>query len=153
MWNHLVADVHCCRGSAVADGHYFRTVRHKEAFSMSAHTEITRAIAAHGMWKSRLNTAIQTGKSEYSVTTVEKDDQCDFGKWLKAAGPDLKNSPHFGKCCELHKQFHQKAGAVLSLALAGRKSEAEKAVDMNGEFSRLSSSLVTELMAWDKSAS
>ena len=120
---------------------------------MGAHEEITQAIAAHGMWKSRLNSAIQTGKSEYSPGTVQTDDHCDFGEWLKGAPGNLKNSPHYNKCCDLHKQFHKAAGNVLTLALAGKKAEASKAVDINSEFTKLSSSLVSELMAWDKEVS
>ena len=120
---------------------------------MSVHEEINRAIAAHGMWKSRLLGAIQTGKSEYSPSTVQRDDQCDFGKWLRNGSAELKTSPHYRKCCDLHSQFHKAAGSVLTLALAGKKAEASKAIEPGSQFANLSGSLVTELMAWNKEAS
>lgn len=120
---------------------------------MNTHEQIVRAISAHGMWKARLNDAIETGKSEFSVATVVTDDHCDFGKWLKGATLELKNNPHYKKCVELHSQFHKQAADVLSLAIAGKKEEATKATGLGSPFSSATSALVKELMAWDREVS
>ena len=43
-------------------------------------TQIKSAIGAHGMWKVRLDQAIEKGSSEYTVAGVQVDNQCAFGK-------------------------------------------------------------------------
>jgi hypothetical protein len=42
--------------------------------------EITKAIGADGMWKTRLTQAIKIGKVEVTVETVRLDNQYAFGK-------------------------------------------------------------------------
>ena len=113
--------------------------------------EIELAIGAHGLWKSRLRTAIKTGSSDISVSVAQDDRQCAFGKWLHGTGldPEMKRSDAYRKCIELHRQFHIAAAGVLSLSLAGRKKEAALALDPTSEFSRISGELTRTLMAWD----
>jgi len=111
--------------------------------------EISAAIAAHGMWKSRLKAAIETGKSDFSPPEVQTDDHCDFGKWLQgAAATQLKNSPHYANCVRLHREFHKVAAKVLSLALAGKKDDALHSMGLQGEFSLSSAALTKEMMDW-----
>ncbi len=111
--------------------------------------QIDKAIGSHGMWKSRLRRAIETGQSEFSIDTVKADNQCEFGKWLQSlpstASPDVVRSIR-----ALHTKFHGHAALVLDHALAGRKSEAEKAIALGSEFSATSSALVKALMDWKK---
>ncbi len=111
--------------------------------------EISAAIAAHSVWKSRLRTAIDSGKSEFSPAVVAQDNHCDFGKWLHdTAATSLKNSPHYGKCEELHRQFHASAAKVLSLALSGKKDEAHRSMDLNGDYDVASTALTKAMMDW-----
>lgn len=49
----------------------------------------------------------------------------------------------------LHAQFHQAAGVVAELAIAGRKTEAEAA--MAGDYARVSATLTQEMQDWDAS--
>lgn len=123
---------------------------------MSALQEaISKAIGAHGMWKTRLKMAIETGKVETPVPTIKMDNQCEFGKWLYGATiPDAaKNSTHYKTVVDLHAKFHQAAGRVAELATAGKKADAEKSMEMGGEFSTASSKLTSAMMEWrDKGA-
>lgn len=119
---------------------------------MSLHDEISKAIGAHGMWKTRLNTAIATGKSEFMPEKVCVDNQCDFGKWLYGAsltGAD-KHDPHYEKVRTLHAEFHKLAANVLTLALEGKKEEAKKLVEPSGRFAGLSAELTMAMMDWAK---
>ena len=116
--------------------------------------QITSAIAAHAHWKARLRSAIATGKSDFDVETVRRDDRCDFGTWLHVsiAAPD-RAGPHYTTVRDLHAKFHVEASRILGLALAGRQSEAEAAMESGGEFVRLSTKLTSELVRWrDESA-
>lgn len=112
--------------------------------------QITAAIGAHGMWKGRLKAAIDSGKSDAAPQAVEDDHACSFGKWLY--GPELsasdKASAHYKKSADLHRRFHQAAANVLSLALAGKKQQANQALDDNHDFAKISRELTRALVAW-----
>lgn len=98
--------------------------------------------------------AIQTRSSAIAVGTARVDDQCAFGKWLygETLHRELKQSAHYQKCVELHRRFHLAAGDVLSLALAGRKEEAARAMEPGSEFAQISGALASALTAWDTRA-
>lgn len=112
--------------------------------------QISAAIGAHGLWKGRLRTAIDSGSTDLTAAEIQDDHQCSFGKWLH--GPELnaqdKTSRHYKTCVDLHRRFHSAAAAVLSLALQGKKQEASEALDGNGGFKRLSTELTRALMEW-----
>ena len=52
---------------------------------MSLQEEIAKALGAHGVWKMRLKTAIDTGKADAQAADVAKDNVCAFGQWLYGA--------------------------------------------------------------------
>jgi Chemoreceptor zinc-binding domain len=110
--------------------------------------EIDSAIGAHGLWKGRLRSAIQTGKCDITVTTAHADDQCAFGKWLKNLDGEGSKSAHYRSCRDLHTQFHAKAADVLALALAGKKDDANRAIAPGSEFNNVSIKLTREMMDW-----
>lgn len=116
--------------------------------------QIEKAMAAHGMWKSRIRTAIETGKSELPLVTIRANDRCEFGKWLasSALSPQDRAGPSFKKVEELHRQFHLATAHVMELAVTGKKAEAERASLPTSEFGRASSSLTKALMEWSKAA-
>ncbi len=121
---------------------------------MTTHQQIVKSVGAHGLWKTRLDTAIAQGVSDVSVTLVRQDNQCEFGKWLY--GPELsaeaKGSPHYEQCRRLHRQFHLEAAKVLTLALANKKSEATRAMGPGSEFATCSATLTKAMLDWDKAA-
>lgn len=114
--------------------------------------EIQKAIAAHGMWKQRLRTAIATGQSDVSVSDVCHDNQCAFGKWLYTLDPATRSSNRWQCVRTLHADFHREAARILELALAGRKFEAEEALTFSRPFSDISAKLTAEMMAWKRGA-
>jgi len=120
---------------------------------MSTKDAITKGIGAHGMWKQRLIDAIKTGKSEWTPSVVCQDNQCDFGKWLYSCTASEKTSEHYENIKELHANFHKTAAEVLTLALAGKKNEAEAAIGNDSEYKSISASLTMEMIKWKSSAS
>jgi hypothetical protein len=42
------------------------------------------------------------------------------------------------------------AGRIFSLAIVGKGTKALKGIEVNGDFTKASASLVTELRAWNK---
>lgn len=110
--------------------------------------KINMAIGAHGLWKSRLRQAIESGCSEHTVGEVCRDDCCDFGRWLHALPGDEQAGTDWKKVRELHAEFHKEAAAVLALALAGRKAEAGSALGSESSYVQTSLLLTAAMMDW-----
>lgn len=119
---------------------------------MSTKDAITKGIAAHGMWKQRIIDAIKSGKSEWTPAIVNQDNQCEFGKWLYSCSAQERNSPYYSKIKELHAEFHQAAADVLTLALNGKKVEAEENISANSKYRSISAMLTKEMMSWKSNA-
>jgi hypothetical protein len=110
--------------------------------------QIKAAIGAHGMWKQRLAQAIRTRSNEHDPATVQRDDRCDFGKWLQGALPRLsgeqaKDGQHIR---DLHAKFHTEAANVLRLASSGQDAAATKALE--GPYTAVSADLTKAMMDW-----
>jgi hypothetical protein len=110
--------------------------------------EVAKFIGAHGNWKVRLKQAIDTGKSEFKVEDVRRDDLCNFGKWLYSLTSTDQQSVHWNNARELHAKFHTVAAHVLDLALKGQKQEAKKEVDLGGSFAHASAEFTRAMMEW-----
>jgi FMN phosphatase YigB (HAD superfamily) len=89
---------------------------------MSTTESITKAIAAHGLWKTRLKEAVATGSSLFRPDAVKLDNACDFGKWLYSMTPAQRDAG-WEKIKGLHAAFHLEASKILALALTGKKAE------------------------------
>ena len=117
--------------------------------------QVDKGVGAHAMWKSRLQKAIESGKLEVSLDVVRVDNACAFGKWF--LGTDIpesvKQTAQYQSIKEMHAQFHKTAAKVGELAVAGKKSDAERMMAENGEFAALSLRLTAALMDWKKSFS
>lgn len=114
--------------------------------------EIDKAIGAHGMWKTRLKQAIESGKSDISVETIRQDNQCNFGKWLYGGSLSAadKSSVHYKTVRDLHAEFHRCAARVADLALTGMKGDADKMLALDGDFTTVSARLTAAMMEWKK---
>jgi methyl-accepting chemotaxis protein len=113
--------------------------------------EITAAINAHGAWKERLKTAIETGKSEFTPDTVSPDSNCAFGKWLYSLSGADTQTPNYAEVKELHAKFHKVAADVLKTALDGKKEEAAKKMELQSDYVQTSSSLILAMGRWGRS--
>ena len=109
---------------------------------------INRGIAAHARWKYRLFDAVETGRSEWTVEGIRSDDQCEFGRWLGSLSAADLSDEHCVKVKAMHTEFHQVAAEVLSLALAGRKEEAQEAIALGSRFALVSSNLTMAMSDW-----
>ncbi len=111
---------------------------------------IQKAIAAHASWKSRLRSAVDTGKFDAPASTVKVDNQCEFGKWLYGSdfSAEDKKTENYRTAIDLHAKFHQEAAKVVEWATSGHKDEAEKAIGLGGNYTKASSELTQELVKW-----
>ncbi|MDH5649580.1 MAG: CZB domain-containing protein [Gammaproteobacteria bacterium] len=119
--------------------------------SGSTKEQITAAIGVHGMWKTRIRSATQTGMSEWRPDFVTSSHNCDFGKWLDSF-PEAARHADYAKVFALHSDFHKEAARVLGMALSGHKENAEKAISIGSDYEKLTVSLTKAMMEWrDKS--
>ena len=113
--------------------------------------QIASFIGNHGMWKARLRKVLETRTYEQDVSQVQRDDQCEFGKWLNALTGREKSTEEYRNVKALHAEFHKVAAQVLDHALAGRKQEAETLLGATGPFTAASAKLTQGMMTWKNS--
>jgi hypothetical protein len=109
---------------------------------------IDAALSAHAQWKTRLENAIATSQSESRPDIVKKDNVCQFGQWLYALSAEDAKSEDYKKVKELHADFHATAGAILELALSGKKEEAKREMEVGGSYRKATGKLVLALESW-----
>lgn len=112
------------------------------------HPEINKAIAAHGMWKTKFQD-FMAGKIALEEGAVAKSDACEFGKWLAKDGKTTLGGD-FADVSQLHAQFHKQAAAVVHMKHAGDTKGAQASLSPSGEFSASSGALTRKLMELGK---
>ena len=124
------------------------TVLDDEIHNMTLGDEITKAINTHWVWKTRLLSAIDTGKSDAAAVDVAKDHICEFGQWLY--GPTIPAAEtarkDYSVVCRLHADFHKCAATVLERVAHGQKAQAIAL--MNGEYAEVSVDLIAAMLKW-----
>jgi hypothetical protein len=120
---------------------------------MSVKDEISKASGAHGLWKARLRSAIESGKVDAAPHQVALDNQCEFGRWLHGSliDPAAKRSPHYSTCCSLHAAFHKEAASVLRCVAIGQVDKATESLDRGG-YADASQKLTKAMMEWSRAA-
>jgi methyl-accepting chemotaxis protein len=109
---------------------------------------ITSAIGAHASWKLRLKEAIHTGKSTVTLEAARASDACAFGTWFHRLPASSRGCDIARRIESLHADFHEAVGQVLSLALAGKKTEAERNMSSDSRFAVISQELTQAMLSW-----
>jgi hypothetical protein len=109
--------------------------------------ELQKAIAVHSQWKYRLQQAIRTGKSHTKIEDVKNAHLCELGKWLDS--PAGKTLLGYAEIVKVHQAFHEEAAHILTLALEGKKTEAEARMQLGSYFGQLTAKLVNKLAELD----
>ncbi len=117
--------------------------------------EISKAMDAHSLWRTRLEDAIEKGSIDVPLDIIKTDNNCAFGKWIFGNNltDEIKNSEIFGQIKTLHAKFHIEAGKIAELAIQGKKQEALDLLNIHGEYNTISSSLMQLLIKWRKQLS
>ena len=104
------------------------------------------AISAHAQWKVRLRVILEDpGQAGLKPDEVERDDQCDLGKWIHGEGSMYAGDAAFEALEEAHRQFHLLAADVIRKAGVGRRLEAEAI--LSGEYLRRSTAVISAITA------
>lgn len=114
-------------------------------------TEIKEAIRAHGAWKMRLRSAVQTQERDLPVDAICSDSACRFGKWLSEIAGKHTGDAHYETVRVLHKEFHHHAGDIAKMIRDGQDDRARTALADSGQFLAKSSELTRALSSWRRS--
>ncbi|MCT4556581.1 MAG: CZB domain-containing protein [Pelagimonas sp.] len=112
---------------------------------------IDEAIRAHGAWKDKLRSAVETGVLPKPAKEIACDNQCGFGKWLHGLKMDssVAGSAQYQGVVAAHAAFHRAAGGVAALVEAGDRKAADKAL-RGAAFADTTSRLVDKALDWKR---
>lgn len=103
------------------------------------------AMAAHVIWKVRLNRMIEgVDSGDLENVAAGDDDVCAFGKWIHGEGTQYRTTPAYQDVLRKHAHFHACAAEVVRKAEQGDRAAAMKALD--GAFEAASRQLVNALV-------
>jgi Chemoreceptor zinc-binding domain len=110
--------------------------------------QIDDALLAHHGMKRALTLGISLHDSSKTPEELRRHDHCAFGRWLNSYTLDdqTKASKPYQVVSRLHREFHEIAGEVASLADAGKQLDAFALLD--GEYSEKSERLELALNKW-----
>jgi len=105
----------------------------------------------HADWKVKLRTAI-SNKETLDVTTISKDDCCDFGKWLHSEDthPQVSHLPSYHDCVTKHAAFHVEAGKVAAIINDKKYDQAQKLLGSDSAFAKASGAVGSAIMRLKK---
>lgn len=108
------------------------------------------AIVAHVNWKLKIH-ALLSGRlpKKLDPSTIEKDNVCEFGRWLHSDGERSMLAPQHAELIGIHAEFHREAARIVRETYAGRKI-GHDAIGMNSLFSKLTARIVGILARMDK---
>lgn len=110
---------------------------------------VSDAIGAHSMWKTKLKTAVRTGVLPKPASDIACDDQCSFGKWIYGMTGDtsLSGSSHYTAVKAKHAEFHKAVAAVARAVEVGDKGKAEALLE-GPDFTNTTHDLKQLLLKW-----
>lgn len=111
---------------------------------MTIEEEFQKAITAHSHWKYLLREAIRTGNNSLMIKDVKNPHLCELGKWLDS--PTGKILSNRAEIIKIHQDFHEEAAHILTLAVNGKKKEAEARMQLGSYFSQLTAKLINKLV-------
>lgn len=108
--------------------------------------DLNDAVLAHTRWKIRLKSFISgKGDEVLKAEQVSRDNLCELGQWIYAEGTALADHGEYQRLKHAHASFHQCAGKVVSLAAAGKTTDAERMLAPDGDFTKLSMAVVNAI--------
>lgn len=105
------------------------------------------AIVAHSAWKQKLALYIAKPDKSIDVAKLEKDDQCELGKWILTEAANYASEPAFQQLQKEHASFHKAAAAVVRRADSGEKVGQEVALGGKSAYAEASSKVVSAIVS------
>jgi hypothetical protein len=106
------------------------------------------AIRTRTNWRLQLPTHCHGSlKEAIEIQTIEKDNDCELGKWLYGEGRKYVSDSMLGELIRAHAAFHRSAAAIAAMAQSGKQKEAEALLNSSeSQYAKLSLQMVGILM-------
>ena len=104
------------------------------------------AIQSHASWKMKLTNYLSSPDGSIQADELEKDDQCELGKWIQSESANLGGESTFQELKQLHSAFHKVAAGLVRRADAGENVSAEVALGGESEYSQQSMRIVSLIL-------
>lgn len=107
---------------------------------------LENALDAHSKWTEWLK-AIASSGEPIDVETIQRDDCCELGKWLRSPGGMVySHSPRFTRLVSTHKEFHAVAGAIAHEISVSAYKVAESMLQAGTPFANASEEVAMAIM-------
>lgn len=110
--------------------------------------DFNELLVTHTKWKVRLRNYINghPGQEEQlDPDLVSREDLCDLGKWINEEGRQFAGNAHYEQLKTDHAYFHKCAAEVVNKVKAGDVDGASRMLGPGGEFSDVSSAVVSAM--------
>lgn len=89
-------------------------------------------IIKHLQWRTMVEALLHNHEQAFvSPSVLIQDNKCQLGKWIYSDDTNqYASNQTFKKLLESHKEFHIKAGTILSLYQQGKIADAEELEDV-----------------------
>ena len=103
--------------------------------------DFDKEIEQHTLWRAMVESLFNKSAKDFALTSVISDDHhCQLGKWLHSKDSEpYSNNAVFESLCEVHKEFHLTAGAILS---SFKRNDVDKALALESKFYLLSEEVI-----------
>jgi hypothetical protein len=105
------------------------------------------AIKAHVQWKAKLRAYLQAPNKSLNPVEIEKDNNCELGKWLHGEGARHAGKQTYKDLVVEHAKFHKAAADVVRRADSGKKVLEETILGNSSTFSSVSGRVVELIIA------
>lgn len=105
------------------------------------------AIKVHSDWKLKLSSYLRKPDKTLRGADVCLDNRCELGKWVHGEGGKHAALAEFKELKVNHARFHKAAAAIVDKANSGQPVAAETALGSASEFSEVSRTVVSNIMA------
>lgn len=109
---------------------------------------IEKALAAHGLWRYKLERAAVAGELDTPLEVVGAADQCELGQLL--AKLDGQEDPHVPYVRRLHGEFHRVTALAAEFAISGCPDEVGLMMGPGGEFDHIWTVFAAALRNWER---
>ena len=103
-------------------------------------------IIKHLQWRTMVESLFRDRERAFvSPSVIIQDDKCQLGKWIySTASKVYEKYPAFKTLIEVHRDFHLKAGTIMTICNNG---DCDEASELEEEFYRLSGEVIKCLEA------
>lgn len=112
--------------------------------------QVEEAILAHSRVKNKLSQYYDHPDGSIDVGTINADDKCDLGHWLRGDGAKYASLEEFEALHKAHAHFHHAAADVAKTIDTNRPSDPDELFGTKSELAKSSAAVTIAIQALAK---